>query len=79
MAAARKEDPVSRTCEVPLRDGQVACPVRGMVDVELCYRCPRLRAFYDDESGTKVACAAPHGIGDGLIAALAAARPRLRL
>jgi hypothetical protein len=50
-----------------------------MVDVELCYRCPRLRAFYDEESGTKVACATPHGIADGLIAVLAAARPRLRL
>jgi hypothetical protein len=50
-----------RTCEVDMRDGKVACPhspARG-VDVETCYRCPRLRAFHDEESGTKVICTGP--------------------
>ena len=42
-------------------DGKVDCPhVRnGSVDVETCYRCSRLRGFYDEASGTRVACAAP--------------------
>jgi hypothetical protein len=53
-----------RTCEVEMRDGKVACPYspNGRVDVEKCYRCQRLRAFYDEESGTKVICAMPGGI-----------------
>ena len=50
-----------RTCEVEMFDGKVACPYSraGSVDVETCYRCPRLRAFYDEESGTNVARAWP--------------------
>lgn len=50
-----------RTCEVEMRDGMVACPYSqaGGVDVETCYRCPRLRAFHDEESGTKVLCTGP--------------------
>jgi hypothetical protein len=50
-----------RTREVKMFDGQVACPYLhgGSVDVETCYRCRRLRAFYDEESGTKVVCAGP--------------------
>ena len=49
-----------RTCAVKMFDGKVACPHAGSgVDVETCYRCSRLRAFYDDESGTTVVCAAP--------------------
>jgi hypothetical protein len=56
---ASKEDPVWRTCQLPLHDGRVACPSKGDIDVERCYLCPRLRAFYDDESGTKVVCSAP--------------------
>ena len=50
-----------RTCDVEMSDGKVACPysATGAVDVERCYRCPRLRAFYDEESGTRVVCAAP--------------------
>jgi hypothetical protein len=56
-----------RTCEVEMRDGKVACPYspNGRVDVETCYRCPRLRAFYDEESGTKVVCAMPARIFGG--------------
>lgn len=47
-----------RTCEAKMFDGKVACPYAGTdVDVETCYRCSRLRAFYDEESGTKVVCA----------------------
>jgi len=44
-------------------DGKVACPysATGAVDVETCYRCARLRAFHDEESGTKVVCAARPG------------------
>lgn len=50
-----------RTGTVRMFDGKVDCPhVRnGSVDVETCYGCSRLRGFYDDESGTRVACAAP--------------------
>lgn len=50
-----------RTCEVEMSDGKVACPYSpaGTVDVETCNRCPRLRAFHDEESGTKVICAGP--------------------
>jgi hypothetical protein len=46
---------------VQMLDGRVACPDmrNGNVDVEICYRCPRLRAFYDEESGTRVVCAVP--------------------
>jgi hypothetical protein len=40
-------------------DGRVACPYRGDLDVDTCYRCRRLRAFYDEESGTRVVCVAP--------------------
>ena len=69
---------MSRTCELPLHDGRVACPFKGSVDVELCYRCPRLRAFYDEESGTKVVCSTPTGIADGLTAALAATKTFFR-
>ena len=49
------------TVEVKLRYGKVACPyiAVGVVDVETCWRCPRLRAFYDDDEGTNVVCAAP--------------------
>jgi hypothetical protein len=61
-----------------MRDGLVACPYKGNVDVELCYRCPQLRAFADDESGTKVICATPLGVVDGLVAALGAAKRRYR-
>jgi hypothetical protein len=55
---------VMRTCEVELRDGKVDCPYsKGeRVDVQTCYRCPRLRAFHDEESGTKVVCTRPAGL-----------------
>ena len=48
-----------RTREVEMSNGKVACPysATGSVDVETCYRCRRLRAFHDEESGTKVVCA----------------------
>ncbi len=48
-----------RTLEVEMWDGKVACPdsPTGRVDVEQCYRCPHLRAFHDEESGTRVVCA----------------------
>ena len=61
-----------------MQDGQVACPYSadGLVDVETCYRCPRLRAFYDDESGTKVVCSTPRGVFGGLIASLASRERR---
>jgi hypothetical protein len=51
-----------RTCEVEMSNGKVDCPYSSgeAVDVETCYRCGRLQAFYDDEQGTKVVCAAPH-------------------
>jgi hypothetical protein len=44
-----------------MRDGKVDCPytTSERVDVQTCYRCPRLQAFYDEESGTKVVCARP--------------------
>jgi len=50
-----------RTCEAELHDGRVACPYAtgDEVDVEVCYRCPRLRAFYDEGSQTHVVCARP--------------------
>jgi hypothetical protein len=49
-----------RTRTVKMFDGRVDCPhVRNSVDVETCYRCSRLRGFYDEESETRVACAAP--------------------
>ena len=64
-----------RNCELEMSDGKVACPYApaGGVDVETCYRCPRLRAFHDEESGTKVICAGPiHLFGEhpGLLARL---------
>jgi len=42
-------------------DGKVACPYcrDRAVDVEVCYRCSHLRAFYDGEAGTTVVCSAP--------------------
>jgi hypothetical protein len=62
-----------------MQDGKVACPyVAGGVDVETCYRCPHLRAFYDEESGTKVVCSTPRGVFDGLIASLASRERRLQ-
>jgi hypothetical protein len=50
---------MARTCQVSMHDGQVACPHQGLIEVELCYQCPRLRAFYDEETGTKVVCSVP--------------------
>jgi hypothetical protein len=53
---------MARTCKVPMHNGQVACPYAPpgvTVDVELCYRCRRLKGFYDEESGTKAVCVAP--------------------
>jgi len=58
---------VMRTQEVPMLDGQVACPhltPGSTVDVEVCYRCPHLRAFHDEETGTTVECTYhPHLLG----------------
>jgi hypothetical protein len=50
-----------KTRDVKMFDGMVACPLQGhrCVDVETCYRCPRLRGFYDTESETRVLCAVP--------------------
>ena len=37
---------------------------RATVDVEVCYRCPSLRAFHDEETGTTVQCTYhPHLVG----------------
>jgi hypothetical protein len=58
---------VSRIC-IPIEDGKVACPYRGSVDVEICYRCPHLRAFFDEESGTKAVCSTPNGVVHRLVA-----------
>ena len=61
-----------KTCQVSMHDGKVDCPYAngGVVDVETCYRCPRLRAFYDDEDGTKVECNAPESAVEILLAPL---------
>jgi hypothetical protein len=67
---------MATTCEFSLRDGRVACPLKGDIDVEVCYRCPRLRAFYDEESGTKVVCSTPPRVLEGLRAALGSTRHR---
>lgn len=66
-----------RTCEVKMFDGKVACPYSraGSVDVETCFRCPRLRAFYDEEAGTNVVCARPSRIR--LLARVGASLARL--
>jgi hypothetical protein len=37
-------------------EGQVVCPRRGTVDVELCFICPRFRGFHE-------------GITEGLVCA----------
>ena len=52
-----------RTCNVEMSDGTVACPYLfgGTIGVEACYRCPRLRAMHERESGTTVICAVPWG------------------
>lgn len=50
---------MARTCHLPVRDGEVVCPWKGSIDVELCYQCPRLRAFQDEAEGTEVVCAMP--------------------
>jgi hypothetical protein len=61
-----------RTSEAEMWNGKVACPYSpaGRVDVETCYRCPRLRAFRDDESGTKVVCARPVRLFGGHLGSL---------
>ena len=61
---------MQRTTEVSMYEGRVSCPYApaGSVDVELCYRCPRLLAFRDEESGTKVVCR--KGWGGGAPSAL---------
>jgi hypothetical protein len=28
-------------------EGQVACPRRGIIDLELCFLCPRFRGFHE--------------------------------
>jgi hypothetical protein len=59
--------------EGKLRDGKAECPysATGYADIETCWRCPRLREFYDDEEGTNVVCAVPPAL-------LVAVLPRLR-
>jgi len=62
MTLVAKGAVMARTCKVPMYNGQVACPDAPLgvtVDVELCYRCRRLKGFYDEESGTKAVCVAP--------------------
>jgi len=59
-----------------MHNGQVACPYAPpgeTVDVELCYRCRRLKGFYDEESGTKAVCLARRGAARSLLAWLARA------
>ena len=29
-----------------VEDGRVACPRRGVIDLELCFICPRFRGFH---------------------------------
>jgi hypothetical protein len=65
-----------RRCELVVFDGEVACPNKGRISIELCYRCSQLRAFYDDDDGTKMVCTPARGVRDGHTAALAGATPK---
>jgi hypothetical protein len=69
-------DTMHNTVETPVRDGKVDCPYYGQVDVETCYRCPRLRAFYDDDDGTMAVCAAPPRLLTRLLPRLGPSRTR---
>jgi len=62
---------MARTCELAVVDGRVPCPSKGNVDVEVCEVCSHLRAFRDDEDGTKLICKPPNGINAVAFAALA--------
>jgi hypothetical protein len=62
---------MARTCELAVVDGRVLCPSKGNIEVDVCEACPHLRAFRDDEDGTKLLCAPPRAINAVAFAALA--------
>jgi hypothetical protein len=37
----------SREQVLPVDEGEVACPRRGIIDLELCFLCPRFRGFHE--------------------------------
>ena len=58
--------------ELGVEAGQVVCPNRGIVDIEVCFSCPRyrgLRGRHDD----RLVCAV-RPVGSGLIRILVAGR-----
>jgi hypothetical protein len=62
---------VAKGCELDVLEGRVLCPSKGRIDVELCVRCPHLRAFYDNEDGTTMVCKPPKSLSAAQAAALA--------
>jgi hypothetical protein len=38
---------------------RVECPLRGSVDIDYCYACPRFRSIARTEEGSAVRCNAP--------------------
>ena len=62
---------MARTCELAVVDGRVVCPSKGNIEVEVCESCRHLRAFRDDDDGTKLLCRPPTGMNAVAAAALA--------
>lgn len=44
------------TLKLPIEGGRVSCPVRGNVDVELCFTCPELADLAGDPASPYVKC-----------------------
>lgn len=55
-------------------NGQVSCPARGIINVEVCYSCPRLTRLRQSHGAPVVCCEAPT-IATGRLGHFSAGRP----
>lgn len=44
-----------------IKDCRVDCPLRGIVDVDQCYLCPRFRSVAQARKGPSIRCTPPAG------------------
>ena len=54
----------ARQLELAVEVGQVVCPTRGAVDIELCFTCSSYRGFQGGRSERLVCAPAPALLGE---------------
>jgi hypothetical protein len=57
-------DPSARSRRIRVRRGRVSCPLRGEVDVELCFYCPFMDRVDLDHVPQSIACHPDLNISD---------------